>query len=75
MTTSHLQTIAKAATWRVVGALDTFLLSYLVTGKVGAALGIIGLETITKTAVYYAHERMWTLDMLTNLFTSNGQGA
>ena len=51
--------LAKAVTWRVVGSADTFLLGWFITGsiKMGASLSI--LETITKTVLYYLHERAW----------------
>ena len=51
--------LAKAVTWRIVGSADTFLLGWLITGsmKMGASLSI--LETITKTVLYYLHERTW----------------
>jgi len=51
--------VAKALSWRVVGTLDTFLLASLFTGslELGAIIG--GTEVITKTVLYYIHERVW----------------
>ena len=51
--------ILKTITWRIVGTLDTFLLSWLITGniKIGAAIG--GIEVLTKMILYYFHERAW----------------
>lgn len=51
--------ILKTITWRIVGTLDTFLLSWLITGsiKLGAAIGAV--EVITKMVLYYLHERAW----------------
>ena len=51
--------LAKAVSWRVVGTLDTFLLGWLLSGSVeiGAAIG--GAEVLTKTFLYYFHERAW----------------
>lgn len=69
--TSHLQTLAKAATFRVLSAVDTFVLSYLVTGKLGAAAGIVGFEVLTKSVLYYGHERLWTIGALANLFSGD----
>tara|TARA_R100001443_G_scaffold28524_2_gene41686 strand:+ start:442 stop:597 length:156 start_codon:yes stop_codon:yes gene_type:complete len=42
-----------------VGTTDTVLLGWILTGDpvIGASLG--GLEIITKTALYYIHERAW----------------
>lgn len=51
--------LAKTITWRVIGTLDTILLSYLITGnmKVGFTIGFI--EMFTKMVLYYTHERAW----------------
>jgi len=56
---SRRRHIAKALSWRVVGTLDTMLVSWLVTGDpvIGISIGII--EVISKTGLYYAHERAW----------------
>jgi len=50
---------AKAITWRVVGTVDTVLISWFISGDllVGASIG--GFELITKTILYYLHERTW----------------
>lgn len=65
---SHLKSASKAVSWRLVGALDTFALSFLVTGKVGAATAIVGLEVMTKTFLYYGHERAWEVSWLAKVF-------
>ena len=51
--------LAKAITWRILGTLDTIAISWFFTGllSLGAAIG--GFEVITKTILYYAHERVW----------------
>lgn len=51
--------IAKTVTWRCIGTIDTFLLSWLITGSplAGAKIGLI--EVITKMLLYYLHERLW----------------
>lgn len=56
---SYKRHIAKTITWRILGTLDTFILSWIMTGsiKVGAAIG--GAEIITKTVLYFFHERAW----------------
>jgi uncharacterized membrane protein len=57
---SHKRSILKALSWRTLGTLDTFVLSWLITGRVDLAAAIGGTELITKTALYYLHERAWT---------------
>jgi uncharacterized membrane protein len=59
MSDSHVKSAVKAVTWRVVGAADTFILSWLLTGRPTLAGVIVGVETVTKSLLYYAHERAW----------------
>lgn len=49
----------KTITWRIIGTLDTMILSWIITGnwKFGVAIG--GVELITKMVLYYFHERAW----------------
>ena len=70
---SQSRSIAKAVSWRLVGSLDTLLLSYvLITfvgpyfgfvveqGEAAKAAGLIAVtEMLTKIALYYVHERGW----------------
>jgi uncharacterized membrane protein len=58
---SHGRSLAKAVTWRAIGTLDTFLWSWLITGHPVAAGTIASLETFTKIALFYVHERVWRL--------------
>ena len=39
--------------------MDTFALSYVITGNVRWAGTIASLEVITKMVLYYFHERAW----------------
>ena len=57
---SHRRSIVKAISWRALGSIDTFVLSWLVTGSAGAAGAIASIETITKMILYYVHERAWS---------------
>ncbi|MFZ9834027.1 MAG: DUF2061 domain-containing protein, partial [Ilumatobacteraceae bacterium] len=41
------------------GTADTFLLSWLITKEPITASAIASLEVITKTFLYYFHERGW----------------
>ena len=61
MKEKNLRSIAKAASWRVTGTLDTFLISFLITGRLSYASAISLTEVITKVALYYFHERLWNL--------------
>ena len=56
---SHVRSLAKALSWRVVGSLDTFMLSLIFTGNAKYAISIASAEALTKIALYYVHERVW----------------
>lgn len=58
---SHRRSIAKAISWRVTGSIDTFILSWLITGNLKFAGSIASIEVITKVVLYYLHERAWTI--------------
>ncbi len=51
--------IFKTISWRIIGTLDTLLLSWLITGQLKLGLLLSGFEIITKMALYYMHERVW----------------
>ena len=46
-------------TWRILATSDTFLISWLITGRFDFAGAIAGIEVITKMFLYYMHERGW----------------
>lgn len=51
--------IAKTLTWRVVGTIDTIILSWIISGNPTTGLQIGLAEVITKIVLYYFHERAW----------------
>nr|WP_321408750.1 DUF2061 domain-containing protein [uncultured Carboxylicivirga sp.] len=59
MKEKRYRSIVKTISWRITGTIDTFLVSYLITGKVGIAASISGVEVFTKLLLYYLHERVW----------------
>lgn len=56
---SQKRHILKTITWRIVGTLDTIILSWLITGNPITGVKIGGLELFSKMVLYYAHERVW----------------
>jgi uncharacterized membrane protein len=58
---SHPRSFVKAVTWRALGSIDTFILSWLYTGNTSAAGAIAGTEVFTKIFLFYFHERIWSL--------------
>ena len=56
---SHYKSLFKAVTWRITGSLDTFVLSWIVTGQANLAFSIAFIELFSKIALYWLHERIW----------------
>jgi uncharacterized membrane protein len=56
---THKRSIAKAISWRITGTLDTFIISWLITGEWTLAGAIAFTEIITKIGLYWLHERAW----------------
>lgn len=50
---------AKAVSWRVLGTIDTTLLAWIITGSFHVGVMVGGVEILTKTLLYYVHERVW----------------
>ncbi|MGC6414847.1 MAG: adenylyl-sulfate kinase [Bacteroidia bacterium] len=55
----QLRHILKTISWRIVGTLDTMIISYIITGSVSIGMAIGGFEVFTKMVLYYLHERAW----------------
>jgi uncharacterized membrane protein len=51
--------LAKTISWRIVGTIDTMVLSFFVTGNLRMALTLGGLEVFSKMVLYFIHERIW----------------
>jgi uncharacterized membrane protein len=58
--------LAKTLSWRLVGTLDTILLSWFISGDFSLGLQIGFLEVITKMTLYYFHERLWFKSSIEN---------
>jgi uncharacterized membrane protein len=54
-----LRSVVKSMSWRMIGTLDTVLISWLVTGALTIAFSIGAIELITKMVLYFFHERVW----------------
>ena len=57
---SNLKSLAKTISWRVVGTIDTIIVSYFITGETAMALSIGSVEVVSKMILYYLHERVWS---------------
>jgi len=61
---SHIRSLLKGISWRIVATVDTILVVLLVTCLSGQcslefAFSIAFIEFFLKLAVYYVHERIW----------------
>ena len=54
-----LRSVLKALSWRVVGTLDTLVVSYFLTGEIALATSIASIDFLTKLVLYFFHERIW----------------
>ena len=59
MSDTAVRSLAKAISWRITGTIDTFLISWLITGHVLLATGIAFTEIMTKVFLFWLHERVW----------------
>jgi uncharacterized membrane protein len=60
MSDTPIRSLAKAVSWRVTGTIDTFLISWVITGQALLASGIALTEIMTKIGLYWIHERVWS---------------
>ena len=54
-----VRSVVKAISWRVVGTIDTIIISWFITGQIALALSIGTIELVTKMILYFFHERIW----------------
>lgn len=57
--TSQKRHFIKTITWRIVGTIDTIILSWVISSDplIGFKIGLA--EVLTKMILYYFHERAW----------------
>ena len=59
MKDSNIRSLVKGLSWRVIGTIDTFLLSFFIIGSVKVASLTAFTEVATKIILYFLHERIW----------------
>jgi len=67
---SHIRSLLKGISWRIVATTDTILVVLLITClmrncSIESAIKIGAIEFFIKFFVYYIHERVWQSQMLT----------
>ena len=51
--------LLKTITWRIVGTADTVILAWVIWGNGMQSVQIGGAETVTKSLLYFVHEKIW----------------
>ena len=74
---SHLRSLIKGISWRIVATVDTILVVLLVTCLSGEcnleiAFSIASIEFVLKFVIYYIHERLWQYIYKTNKVSQRG---
>ena len=59
MSDAPIRSLSKAVSWRITGTIDTFIISWIITGEPLLASGIALTEIMTKVGLFWAHERLW----------------
>jgi sulfate adenylyltransferase large subunit len=60
-TETHARSLAKAISWRTTGSIDTFVVTFVISGSTKLAGSVALTEVVTKILIYYLHERVWAL--------------
>ncbi len=51
----------KTVSWRVIGTVDTIIISWIITGETQLAISIGSIELFSKLLLFFVHERAWNL--------------
>jgi uncharacterized membrane protein len=63
---SKKRSLYKAITYRIIGSLDTFIISTFVIKSAKLGGGVAIAEILTKPLLYYIHERIWDKQSIGN---------
>ena len=53
------RSLLKTVTWRIIGSIDTAVITYFITGNWKFGLAVGSIEVMSKMILYYIHERVW----------------
>jgi adenylylsulfate kinase len=56
---THVRSLAKAFSYRILGSLSTALIFYMLTGQLAVSLGAGAIDMVVKIGLYFLHERLW----------------
>lgn len=54
-----MKTFLKTLSWRTIGIVEMFAVTYFTTGKMAAAVSVAAVSFFVKGAMYYGHEVAW----------------
>jgi uncharacterized membrane protein len=54
-----VKTLLKTLSWRTIGIVEMFAVTYFTTGKMAAAVTVAAISFFAKGAMYYGHEIAW----------------
>lgn len=60
-TDSHLRSILKGLSWRILASTTILLITYFTTGEMDTAITVASIEFFIKLFMYYLHERLWLM--------------
>ena len=58
---SHIRSILKGLTWRIIATSMIFFIAYFTTGEIEMAMKVAAIEFPLKLLIYYLHERAWQM--------------
>ena len=56
---THVRSIAKAVSYRLLGSTATALIFFVLSGKLSLSIGAGVLDMVVKIGLYFLHERIW----------------
>lgn len=56
---THLRSVAKGMSWRVIATLVTTIVVWLISGEVSTALFAGLSDSLVKIGLFWGHERLW----------------
>jgi adenylylsulfate kinase len=56
---SHVRSVAKAVSWRMLGTITTSVLVFIFTRRLALSLAVGALEFTSKIGLFWLHERVW----------------
>lgn len=59
MREKNYRSLVKSISYRITGTVATFIISFVVTGELKFAFSIMGVDFVSKLAIFYLHERLW----------------